>query len=246
MLNRSCDCTLTDMPALQRRLDLDAATHPHLFSAAPVFLDPEHAGEMQRIVAAIEGVIELPAYQQRVLQGAPRNRARSQECCRRVHGLRFPSIARRAEVDRDQHQRRGCVPERRGARSAPVLLQCRRQLSRSASDGAAARRRAVSPCSSGNGWRHVANNRLRSIAIVDENPTGAVSVSGIPASPGALRRTWHRQSHRRSRRPGDSRRTVCWRAVSQWTWSTTGSRISTWRTRATMRCARPTSMISPS
>ena len=55
MLNRSCDCTLTDMPALQRRLDLDAATHPHLFSAAPVFLDPAHAREMQRIVAAIEG-----------------------------------------------------------------------------------------------------------------------------------------------------------------------------------------------
>jgi len=71
MLNRSCDCTLTDMPALQRRLDLDTATHPHLFSAAPVFLDPEHAREMQRIVAAIEGVIELPAYQQRVLRGAP-------------------------------------------------------------------------------------------------------------------------------------------------------------------------------
>ena len=47
VLNRSCDCTLTDMSALQRRLDLNAATHPHLFSAAPVFLDPAHAGEMQ-------------------------------------------------------------------------------------------------------------------------------------------------------------------------------------------------------
>ncbi|HET9475492.1 MAG TPA: hypothetical protein VFO82_16440 [Steroidobacteraceae bacterium] len=70
-LNRSCDCTLTDMPALQRRLNLDAATHPHLFSEAPVFLDPGQAGEMQRIVAAIEAVIGLPAYQQRVLQGAP-------------------------------------------------------------------------------------------------------------------------------------------------------------------------------
>ena len=70
-LNRSCDCTLTDMPALQRRLHLDAATHPHLFSEAPVFLDPEHADEMQRIVAAVESVVGLPAYQQRVLQGAP-------------------------------------------------------------------------------------------------------------------------------------------------------------------------------
>jgi hypothetical protein len=70
-LNRSCDCTLTDMPALRRRLDLDAATHPHLFSATPVFLDRVQAREMQRIVATIESVIELPAYQQLVLQGAP-------------------------------------------------------------------------------------------------------------------------------------------------------------------------------
>ncbi len=70
-LNRSCDCTLTDMPALRRRLDLDAVTHPHLFSATPVFLDRVQAREMQLIVATIESVIELPAYQQLVLKGAP-------------------------------------------------------------------------------------------------------------------------------------------------------------------------------
>lgn len=68
--NRDCDCTLTDLPELRRRLRIEA-THPHLFSPAPVFVSMEQARSMQRTVAAIEAVIATPAYQRTVLAGAP-------------------------------------------------------------------------------------------------------------------------------------------------------------------------------
>ena len=76
-----CDCTLTDFAALRRRLDVELAagdvgrpiaeSHPHLFSPAPVFIDPEHAAQMHRIIEAIENTVRLPAWQQRVLGSAP-------------------------------------------------------------------------------------------------------------------------------------------------------------------------------
>ena len=68
-LNLECDCAVTDLPALRRELDVELAeTHPHLFSETPVFLDPAHAREMQRIIVATEAVVRLPKYQQAVLK----------------------------------------------------------------------------------------------------------------------------------------------------------------------------------
>jgi hypothetical protein len=71
-LNRSCDCTLTDESALRARFDTNILeTHPHLFSAAPVFISREHADAMRATVAAIEEVAPLPLYQAAVLAQAP-------------------------------------------------------------------------------------------------------------------------------------------------------------------------------
>lgn len=80
-LNRDCFCIGTDVPVLQRWLEQDlkqrglaepiVATHPHLFSALPVFLARDHARQMQAIIRAIETVVALPAYQEAVLAQAP-------------------------------------------------------------------------------------------------------------------------------------------------------------------------------
>ena len=69
VLNRECDCTLTDMPALHRRLDSMACRH--LFSEAPVFLRAVHAEQMRRIVAAVHRIVKLPEYRAVVLRTAP-------------------------------------------------------------------------------------------------------------------------------------------------------------------------------
>jgi hypothetical protein len=77
LLNRDCDCAVTDLPKLQERLDtaLDPAqpivdSHPHLFSETPVFLDPANVVQMRRIIAAIEAVTHLATYREAVLAGA--------------------------------------------------------------------------------------------------------------------------------------------------------------------------------
>ena len=80
-LNRRCHCVGTDLPALRSWLDKDlrarglsepiVASHPHLFSASPVFMTCEDAAQMQQSIRAIESVIALPAYRNNVLAGAP-------------------------------------------------------------------------------------------------------------------------------------------------------------------------------
>jgi hypothetical protein len=68
--NRECDCTLTDLDELRRRLGIES-THPHLFSAAPVFVAEEHVRDMQLTVQAVEAVSREPAYRREVLARAP-------------------------------------------------------------------------------------------------------------------------------------------------------------------------------
>jgi hypothetical protein len=77
LLNRGCNCAVTDLPKLRQRLDtaLDTArsileSHPHLFSETPVFLDPTHVAKMRQVIAAIETVTHLSTYQEAVLGGA--------------------------------------------------------------------------------------------------------------------------------------------------------------------------------
>jgi hypothetical protein len=71
--NRDCNCSVVDLPQLHRQLDqsLGGEVSPQLFADTPVFLDPAQVSEMQRVVEAVESVVELPQYQRAVLDKAP-------------------------------------------------------------------------------------------------------------------------------------------------------------------------------
>jgi len=79
--NEACRCVSVDLAALrgevERRLDADrlpstlAETHPHLFSALPVFISRAHAERMAAVTAAVETVVSLPAYREAALAYAP-------------------------------------------------------------------------------------------------------------------------------------------------------------------------------
>ncbi len=80
LLNRGCACVSVDHESLRRELaacDLGAAagdwlaSRPHLFADSMVFVSEPHLERMARTIAAIERVVALPAYRQRVLAYAP-------------------------------------------------------------------------------------------------------------------------------------------------------------------------------
>lgn len=81
-MNSQCFCVSLDQEELRGALaaelrspDMMALLEercPTLFSSMPVFISPAHRRQMEQAVAAIESVIALPAYRQRVLaQAAP-------------------------------------------------------------------------------------------------------------------------------------------------------------------------------
>ncbi len=80
-LNGECFCLAVDVPALQSKLDgvlgayglpgTLAVTHPHLFSALPLYVSRVHLEQTAKIVAAVEEVVALPVYQAAVLTWAP-------------------------------------------------------------------------------------------------------------------------------------------------------------------------------
>lgn len=80
-LNSECFCLAVDIPALQARLDkllsacglpgAFAVTHPHLFSALPLYVSRIHLEQTAKIISAVEEVTALPVYQSAVLAWAP-------------------------------------------------------------------------------------------------------------------------------------------------------------------------------
>lgn len=77
-LNRECDCSVTDLPALRTQIENAmqpgqsiVESHPHLFSATPVFLQVAHVEEMRGVIELIEAITRLPAYQEAALASAP-------------------------------------------------------------------------------------------------------------------------------------------------------------------------------
>ena len=80
-LNRGCDCRSLDPERLRQQLEAEPAllglaaeiqrSRPHLFSATAVFMAPETLQAMADLLAAIETVVALPAYQAEVLARAP-------------------------------------------------------------------------------------------------------------------------------------------------------------------------------
>lgn len=79
--NRMCYCLSLDEGALRRGLEAGLGerglsrsiveTHPHLFASLPVFVGRDHLEIMARVIAAVEGVVETPAFRSAVLAWAP-------------------------------------------------------------------------------------------------------------------------------------------------------------------------------
>ena len=80
-LNRSCHCISVDQGALQQSLETRLGesgvysrlqqTHPHLLADSPVFVSHDQIEQMTAVIAAIERVVGLEKFQQRVLQWVP-------------------------------------------------------------------------------------------------------------------------------------------------------------------------------
>lgn len=80
-INRDCECRSLDPERLRRQLEAEPSllglaaeigrSRPHLFSATAVFIAPETLLAMADIVAAVESVLALPAYQAIALDRAP-------------------------------------------------------------------------------------------------------------------------------------------------------------------------------
>lgn len=80
-LNSDCFCISLDPAALRAALeselgepemfDLLQKRCPTVFAARPVFIAPAHMARMQELITAIESVLVLPTYRERVLANAP-------------------------------------------------------------------------------------------------------------------------------------------------------------------------------
>lgn len=79
-LNKACACISLEQDALRRALeselgvpgmyDLVAARCPHVFAAQPVFVSSSHVAAMDKVIAAVETVVALPAYRESALAAA--------------------------------------------------------------------------------------------------------------------------------------------------------------------------------
>lgn len=80
-LNAGCFCVSLDEDALTRGLQAELGSPeilqlvrercPYVFSARPVFVSREHMDRMRRLIQAVEAVVALPAYRERVLARSP-------------------------------------------------------------------------------------------------------------------------------------------------------------------------------
>lgn len=80
-LNSQCFCITADRDVLRSHLSADEqnadlyqellASRPHLFADTSVFVSREHATQMRQVIDAIEQVVAMPAYQDKVLSWAP-------------------------------------------------------------------------------------------------------------------------------------------------------------------------------
>ncbi len=80
-LNRSCHCINVDPLLLRDSLESRFAevgayarlreTHPHLLADSPVFIGRDQIEAMQEVIGAVERVVRLPLYNDRILDQAP-------------------------------------------------------------------------------------------------------------------------------------------------------------------------------
>jgi hypothetical protein len=80
-LNQDCYCIGADVDLLRVQLERELqaigitqpiiASHPHLFSALPVFVAQSQALQMQKLIAAVSEITRSPQFRQAVLSYAP-------------------------------------------------------------------------------------------------------------------------------------------------------------------------------
>jgi hypothetical protein len=80
-LNRQCFCVGTNDAALRDAVEGELGASglfkaiqercPHVFSAYPVFVSAEHIARMTQVIRAVESVVALPSWREKVLAGAP-------------------------------------------------------------------------------------------------------------------------------------------------------------------------------
>ena len=167
LLNRGCDCTVTDLPKLRERIE----THAHVFAEMPVFLDSVHVSQMRRIVEAIEATTRLSAYREAVLGEAHELALIDPGACGVFMGFDFhitPAGPRLIEINTNaggaflniaaQGAQRSCCP------AADSYIEARRTTGPVEAEIVAMFRRE---------WALARGDApLRSIAIVDVEPRG--------------------------------------------------------------------------
>lgn len=177
-LNRNCDCSATDVPAL--RLELDAAlhpdlglsvteSHPHLFSAAPVFVDAAHVSAMQELIDAVYAVTRLPGYELRALAAAPAIARHRTMALGAFTAFDFHITADGPRLIEINTNAGGALLNAAARRAQPPCCAGNERRFRTAPDAGTLESRFVAMFA--REWRLARGAApLRSIAIVDEHP----------------------------------------------------------------------------
>lgn len=178
-LNASCFCIGVDVDALRGWLEQDLGgrglarpvveSHPHLFSAAPVFVSREQVNEMHQIVAAIEAVVAHPLYQAHVLAAAPAVAGHQPLAQGILQGYDFHLTAEGPRLIEVNTNAGGALLNIELIRAAHACCDAVAQLM-SGPNEAVAEQRVLQMFL--DEWRRARGERpLARIAIVDEHPT---------------------------------------------------------------------------
>ncbi len=228
-LNRNCQCISLDRVALVRALaggesgaDLAAlidAGRPNLFADSAVFVGAACLQRMADIIAAIERVVALPAWHERVLAWAPSAARFVPKASGVFHGYDFhlsPAGPQLIEINTNA--------------GGGLLNAALAQAQKACCEEVSAVLPGVHPAATVEQeyvdmfleeWRTERGDvPLQRIAIVDERPAEQFLYPGIPAVPEAVRAARHCGESSATRENCASLRAPCGRAVSASTWST--------------------------
>lgn len=180
-LNRGCQCVSLDHARLRAELERDprdgallatiGATRPHLFADSVAFVAARHLATIARFVAAVERVVALPGWQQRVLAAAPPNARVASPASGVFLGYDFhiaPEGPRLIEINTNAGGGLLNVALARAQRACCAEVV---PLEQAVASGAASDPEAAFVAMFRAEWRAMRGERpLRSIAIVDEAP----------------------------------------------------------------------------
>jgi hypothetical protein len=167
-LNRNCDCSATDVPALRLELSI-TESHPHLFSAAPVFVEATHLLAMQELIDAVNAVTRLPGYELRALSAAPEIAGHRTKALGAFTAFDFHITTDGPRLIEINTNAGGALLNAAARRAQPPCCPGNDERFRTAPDAGTLENRFVAMFE--HEWQLVRGAApLRSIAIVDEHP----------------------------------------------------------------------------